>query len=246
MERDRLLKLYNFNRESIYGNSAGPGLYRPVLDSNPTVNIRAPLTPVLGLSIAAQNISHIEGTGGLYFAEGGNSKKILLITARHVVFPPTESINTDYTCKNTSMPRHNILLLGMRAYADVAKSIKIKIGNKIIIADYYKEQISTFETKVRNLTEAGKDDEEIEDVTRELKIAKDLLGKWNDEMKILDKFRQEVNNPHQHVLGHVISSPHITLNAGMEGFTEDYAIVELDRSKIEKSFLGNVIDLGMF
>jgi hypothetical protein len=32
----------------------------------------------------------------------------------------------------------------------------------------------------------------------------------------------------------------------MEGFTEDYAVVELDSSKIKKAFDGNVIDLGAF
>ena len=42
--------------------------------------------------------------------------------------------------------------------------------------------------------------------------------------------------------------PHhpITLGAGTEGFTEDYAIIELDSSKIEKALRGNVIDIGTF
>ncbi|KDQ16285.1 hypothetical protein BOTBODRAFT_64903 [Botryobasidium botryosum FD-172 SS1] len=48
----------------------------------------------------------------------------------------------------------------------------------------------------------------------------------------------------QRVLGHVVRSPPITLSAGNEGYTEDYAIIELDSSKIDKSaFRGNVIDL---
>jgi len=44
----------------------------------------------------------------------------------------------------------------------------------------------------------------------------------------------------------IVHSPPITFGAGTEGFTEDYAIVELDSSKIEKAFRGNVIDLGTF
>jgi len=45
-------------------------------------------------------------------------------------------------------------------------------------------------------------------------------------------------------LGQIVCSPPITLGAGTEGFTEDYAIVELDSSKFEEAFKGNVIDLG--
>ncbi|KAG6858137.1 hypothetical protein C0995_002343, partial [Termitomyces sp. Mi166 len=48
----------------------------------------------------------------------------------------------------------------------------------------------------------------------------------------------------QRILGHVVRSPPITFNCGTEGFTEDYAVVALDRTKIKKAFKGNVIDLG--
>jgi len=43
----------------------------------------------------------------------------------------------------------------------------------------------------------------------------------------------------------LIPSP-ITFGAGTEGFTEDYAIVKLDSSKIKMAFRGSMIDLGMF
>ncbi|CAA7262377.1 unnamed protein product [Cyclocybe aegerita] len=48
--------------------------------------------------------------------------------------------------------------------------------------------------------------------------------------------------PESRVLGHVVLSPPI--NAG-EGYTEDWAIIEIDTSKVDASnFEGNAIDLG--
>jgi hypothetical protein len=56
--------------------------------------------------------------------------------------------------------------------------------------------------------------------------------------------------PHRNVLllgtKAFIRSPPITHSAGTEGFTEDYAVVKLDSSKIEKAFKGNVIGIGAF
>jgi hypothetical protein len=70
-------------RESIYTRLAGPPLLEHVFNTDPTVDVRSPLTPALGFSIAAQATPYVEGTGGFYLAEGGNSKKVLLVTARH-------------------------------------------------------------------------------------------------------------------------------------------------------------------
>jgi len=46
-------------------------------------------------------------------------------------------------------------------------------------------------------------------------------------------------------LGHVVLSPPIGLNVGDEGYTEDWAVIEVDPSKVNKeNFRGNFIDLG--
>jgi hypothetical protein len=68
----------------MYTPLAGPNLLEPASDLDPDVDVRGPLTPALGLSIAAQATPHAEGTGGIYLAEGGDSKKVLLVTAHHV------------------------------------------------------------------------------------------------------------------------------------------------------------------
>ena len=70
-------------------------------------------------------------------------------------------------------------------------------------------------------------------------------------MKELDTFYKDVSthwsDPDSRLLGHVILSPTIKLGAGnsSEGYTEDWAVIEIDSSKVDASnFTGNVIDLG--
>jgi len=51
--------------------------------------------------------------------------------------------------------------------------------------------------------------------------------------------------PESRVLGHAILSPPIGLNVGKEGCTEDWAVIAIDASKIDRTnFIGNAIDLG--
>jgi hypothetical protein len=111
----------------IYTPLAGPNLLEPASDLDPDVDVCGPLTPALGLSIAAKATPHAEGTGGIYLAEGGDSKKVLLVTARHILFPPDDG-NLDYARTNTSIPRRNVLLLGTKAFDNFLDSIKIRIG----------------------------------------------------------------------------------------------------------------------
>jgi len=229
-------------RESIYTRLAGAKFLKPVSNFHPTVDFRGPLTSALGLFIAAQNTPHIEGTGGLYLAEGGDSQKVLLVTARHIFFPPNEGPNVNYTHRNTSAPRRNVLLFGTKAFDNLLKSIKFAIRRHGIMAEYYDRQIEELQER-----EVVEDEDDIEKATKEQKKIQKLLDKENKVVVALDKFHNEVMMEwrlSQRVLGHIVRSPPLTLGASTEGFTEDYAIVELDSSKIDGAFRGNVIDLG--
>ncbi|KAF8837864.1 hypothetical protein BDN67DRAFT_982930 [Paxillus ammoniavirescens] len=113
-------------RESIYTLLAGPNLIEPASDLDPDVDVRGPLTPALGLSIAAQATPRAEGTGGIYLAEGGDSKKVLLVTACHVLFPPNDVPN---------------VLLGTKAFDNFIDSIKVRIGRHSIMAERHEQQI---------------------------------------------------------------------------------------------------------
>ena len=224
-------------RESIYTRSAGPNLLKPVSDSAPDVDVRGPLTPALGLPIAAQATPHVEGTGGIYLAEGGCSKKVLLVTARHVLFPPNDGPNVGYAHTNNSAPRRNVLLLGTKAFDNLVDSIKYKIRGQGFLVDFYERQIETL---------PGDPHHDEDEIQEELKHTHRLLPKAREAIKALEKFHEEVEKewlrPRHRVLGHIARSPPITT----EGFTEDYAVVELDSSKFKNAFKGNVIDLGAF
>lgn len=94
---------------------------------------------------------------------------------------------------------------------------------------------------------AGKD-EDAKKATAVLQHAQTLLNEENESNEVLKKFHDEVkadwSQAKKRIIGHVIRSPPITVDAGTEGFTEDYAVVKLDSAKFQKAFKGNVMDIG--
>ena len=95
---------------------------------------------MLGLQIAAARTPFTEGTGGLYISEGGDSDKVFLITARHVVFPPNVVPDDDYP--RTDTQRHKVLLLGSKAFENFFRSIKVAIGGRAIDIEIYERQLA--------------------------------------------------------------------------------------------------------
>lgn len=77
------------------------------------------------------------------------------------------------------------------------------------------------------------------------------MGKAEASLKELDKFHSDVSKvwsqKKDRIIGHVFYSPPITVNVGNKGYTEDWALIQLDRNKIDwDNFKGNVIDLSTF
>ena len=109
--------------ESLFTRSSGPQLYNHVPSDHATATVCSPLTPALGLQIAARATPHREGTGGVFICEGCESKTVFLLTARHVVIPPDAEHNQLYAHTKSSEPRQDVLLLGRKAFKDALKSI---------------------------------------------------------------------------------------------------------------------------
>lgn len=70
-------------------------------------------------------------------------------------------------------------------------------------------------------------------------------------MNALESFRVQVERDWSDLssreLGHILFSPPITVgfDDGTQ-FTEDWAILEIDRGKLGSGFVGNKLDLGAF
>ena len=219
-------------RESLFTRSTGPRLFDYVSSLHATADVRSPLTPALGLQIAARATPHLEGTGGIYIREGN---RVFVLTARHVVIPPNAEPNELYSRRNVSQPRRDVLLLGNQAFQDELGSITVGIERRAILVDHYREEL-------RGLGRAE---------AEERKTFNDKLREAEAAIATLNEFRREVTTrwsaEGQRVLGHVALSPPISVGAGPKHYTEDWALIELDREKIDwRVFKGNVIDLGTF
>ena len=129
-------------RESLFTRSAGPQLLNHVFSMHATADVRSPLTPALGLQIAAQATPRFEGTGGIYICEGGESKRVFVLTPRHVVIPPNAGHNELYGRTKASQPRRDVLL-GSKASQDVLESNMARIGHQVVSINHYKDEIES-------------------------------------------------------------------------------------------------------
>ncbi|KAK0207623.1 hypothetical protein IW262DRAFT_1281921 [Armillaria fumosa] len=224
-------------RESEVIHSAGPKLLEPTFDSDPMVDVCEPFTAMLGISVCAQLTPWAEGTGGFFLDEGGDGKRLFLVTARHVVFPLNKEENNLFECKSDSQYRHNVLVLNDASFQRHLASITDKIAEQDTIVGYQKKRIQRVE---------GRDDEK---ANTERKKAQGLWEEAEVNVKALAVFQQELLSQwateESRILGHVLFSPPITVGAGTEQYTQDVAVIDIDSSKIDpSSFAGNIIDLG--
>ena len=234
-------------RESIFARSARPKLLESggelnmmvdrsgPISSNPIDSVRVPLTPSLGLQIAARATPYVEGTGGLYISEGSNSDKVYILSTRHVVFPPNAWNNELYNEMNAMKHCREVIHPGPKAFQTLLQSTMEKIREHTFDVGYQKRQINAYgdvRPEERTWTEHA-------------------LKKTEKAIKAINQFHDEItkywSEEGQRVLGHIAYSPPITVGTGAESYTEDWALIELDRKKIDwDTFKGNVMDIGMF
>ena len=301
-------------RESVFTRSAGPQLLDYISHIDPNVDVRGPFTPALGLQIAGKATPHIEGTGGLYICEGGESDRVFVLTTRHVVFPPSAYRNDLYSGKKKGQPHPGVILLGSRAYQGALKSIMGNIGHQAILIECYNDELEGlgeavdirkthillfllfwcfsyfftkkhekaqksiksqvlvtwlfvllwyffyFFTKIYKKAEKSRKSKiwvflmEGEDATQGKKREKVKVKMKEAEksIEILDEFHgmntKLWSAESQRVVGHVAYAPPISVGTGDKCYTEDWALIELHREKINdwKGFKGNVFRLGTY
>ncbi len=229
-------------RESLYIRSSGPRLLEHDPSEDPIADIRCPFTPSLGIQIAPKDTPHFEGTGALYFRESSQSKRVFLLTARHVALPPPTHSNQLYSCKKPSQRRVDIVILGSKAYTDALEGMMGKIGRELIF-------IRTYQRELNNLGEAVESEKARRTRAREDYQAK--LAKARQMISDVNDFHGDItkhwSTPSQRVLGYVLHAPLISLPIGPKQLTEDWALIDLDLDKIDwDTFKGNVVYLGTF
>jgi hypothetical protein len=223
-------------RESrVMRSASNPKLLAPAWELDPTARCQKPLTATLGISLSSSHRPSIEGTGGFFVAEGGGSNRIFLISTRHTFFEDDD--NELYEFTNSSSCRHILLLgaLAMQTYKEsIDHEIFVKRKNLGRLQAYLDTTMASSSNERLN---AGRDAAD-----REIKTL-------NQAIKSISHFRQEVlpdwDDPDHRVLGHVLYSPPIEYGVGADKCTQDFVVIEVDRSRLdEENFRGNLIDLG--
>lgn len=104
--------------------------------------------------------------------------------------------------------------------------------------------IEQLECQLEDAKRMDKEDAEAElnQVLPQLEEARKAIG-------ALEKLHADVSadwkKEQNRILGYVVLSPPICQGVGEEGFTEDWAVIEIDNSKVSlTNFVGNVMDLG--
>ncbi|KAF8638736.1 hypothetical protein AX16_010459 [Volvariella volvacea WC 439] len=211
-------------------------MYKPVPTSNATVRVLEPFSTALGPPISTEDTSSIGGTGGFFIFDPRYPGMIYLVTARHVVIRSDKDNNELYQHSNSSQPRKEVLLFSDPAIEKHIKAIESEIGGKEII-------IKQLERRLEVAEQMGKEDAEAErdEIQPQLNKARKAIG---DLKTFLTNVSRDWRERKNRVLGHVVLSPPIGLDVGEEGFTEDWAVIEIDKSKLDSTNFGNAIDLG--
>ncbi|CUS13210.1 unnamed protein product [Tuber aestivum] len=227
---NRILDVEVEIRESVVTRYSDPTLAKPAALGDPTAELLEPLTSTLGLSICNMRSEWAEGTGGFYVLDKTKDSKLYLVKARHVV----------YERKRSSQPYDKIALFSSTAFINYLEQITTAIEDKIMV--------QTFQTRV---VESLRGSEGIDSgpATRNLASQEALLQEATEAivaMKILYKnVVKSWDTIENRIIGHLWFSPPLRYGAGSAGYTQDYAVIELDKSKINNAtFTGNAIDLG--
>ena len=214
-------------------------MYKPAISANSTALLREPFSTSLGLPICNSKTTNFEGTGGFFFIDSAKPGILFMLTARHVLFHPDKEANTLYKFKDDSgAPRRDVMLLGEAAFKARVEAGEAAIGAKnIIIRQLNKRLELSGEMEDEDDAAAERDavqskiDEARKAITAFEKLLADVDRDWKDEGN--------------RAIGHVVLSPPVSCNFGEDGYTDDWAVVQIYPTKISKlNFIGNAIDLG--
>ncbi|KAI2606773.1 hypothetical protein GGR54DRAFT_408503 [Hypoxylon sp. NC1633] len=215
------------------------GMYKPAPTSNRVYKIREPFSTSLGIPISYAKTPYIEGTGGFFFIDSAKPGKLFMLTARHVLFHPDKERNKTYKFReNSGKAKRNVLLMGTAAFQRFRHSIEKTISYEKLTIEHQAARII-----------AADDLEDEDEAEAEYQDIREVIAKSKAVMEAFEKLLVDVDrdwtNEKDRVLGHVTFSPPITCNGPDGGFTEDFAVIEINPQMVSKAnFAANAIDLG--
>lgn len=234
-------------RESVFSRTGGPRFFHSIAGYSPNyVEVARPLTCTLGLGICAENTAWLEGTGGFFMTQDGDSDKILLVTARHVVLPQGIVANDTYeynVSDDSSQPRRNVLLLGDSGFKELLTSTEKAVRSAYSNIEQHQRQMRSIERERNRGDEEGRGQVAAQAARRDMEKAENAVEKCI-------AFYQDVfsswSASENRVIGHVVFSPPLGVRAGDEPYARDFAVIEMDTSRFDaKNFQGNAMDFGM-
>ncbi len=223
--------------ESKFYRSAS--LYKPTVTANPVAIVREPFSTTLGIPICNATTPNFEGTAGFFFTDTAKPGILYLLTARHVLFHPENDENKLYTFRErTGQAQKKVMFMGEAAFKTRCEAIKYAIGAKELILDHLKGRL----VHADEMEDEEEATAEWEEVKPEIEKAKKAIAALK---QLLADVTKEWMVEENRVIGHVTLSPPITLNYGNDGFTDDWAVIQIEPTMISKlNFVGNAIDLG--
>ena len=210
----------------------------PLLDDVP--DLRKPFTSTLGLSIAPLKYPDFEGTGGLYFRLGKDDPRIALLTCAHVARPPPIYPNRGMTRTNNSQPREEFVALGNMGYNNAIKAMMGTIRDQQRSIEAWKDVLVRLGKPVE-----GENIKVTERRNEHLNLVAMAQKKMDEVNALHDEVTKRRTTPDQRVVGFVLHSEKIDLSVEPFNFTNDWALIELYKNKIDWStFKGNKVYVG--
>jgi hypothetical protein len=151
--------------------------------------------------------------------EGSDRKRILLVTARHDILTLNKDDNRKFAHKVTVSAATTSSSLATRRSKSTSSSLRLRSAERRSLPSTWKSMLRRGKNKAAE------------------KERKQAQASLKEAMEDLNTFYRNVMaywaTLESHVLGHVIFSPPINVGLDIEQYTEDFAIIAIDTSKID-------------
>ncbi|KAJ3756251.1 hypothetical protein EV360DRAFT_85148 [Lentinula raphanica] len=199
--------------ESVVTRSTKLLSFDPILDDFP--ELRKPFTSTLSLAIAPRKYPDIGGTGALYYRLDQDAKRVALLTCAHVAHLPSVSPK-----ENIGQARDEIIALAFSDSVPRWKSILARLGDPV----------------------EGEDSDVTASRKRHMLRVEDALERINKAKALHNELTQHHGTPDQRIIGSVLYPESTQVSVKPNGFSQDWALIEIDNSKIDWPHLkGNKI-----